>query len=337
MRVLVIETAFLGDAIISLGLAGELKRLQPDAHITYLVRPDSQEIALGCPDVDDALTYDKYAEESGREGIQKKAEELNEKEFDTIFLLQNSHRSQALCSMLNADRKIGFASMGRASLTHTVADSGWSNRYERPLILLRALYADANIGTLPRLTFPIIPHISQFIGKVGRPVVIAPGSVRATKKWGDEKYVALAKVLTEGSIGVIVIGAEQDRRTAGAIRNACKEGSVLELAGRGSFMVAVGAIACGSVLVCNDSAPAHAAVAVGTPVISIFGPTVPAFGFAPPTSNSMVVELPTLWCRPCTSHGGDTCPIYTHECMRDISVEQVLGKILKVEEPVSAL
>jgi len=337
MRVLVIETAFLGDTIISLGLARELKHVRPEAHITYLVRPDSLEVALGCPDVDDALTYDKYAEESGRDGIRKKAEELKERKFDTVFLLQGSHRSQALCSMLNADRKIGFDSMRRASLTHTIEDSGWSNRYERPLVLLRALYPDSNIHALPRLTFPIIPHISQFIGTVGRPVVIAPGSVRATKKWGDEKYIQLAKELTERSIGVIVIGAEQDRRTAGVIRNACKEGSVFELAGRGSFMVAVGAIACGSVLVCNDSAPAHAAVAVGTPVISIFGPTVPEFGFAPPTPNSVVVELPSLWCRPCTSHGGDACPIYTHECMRDISVEQVLGKILKVDERASAL
>jgi heptosyltransferase-2 len=329
MRALVIETAFLGDTIISLGLARELKRLQPDVHITYLVRPEAQEIAISSPDVDEAIAYDKYAEEAGKEGIEHKVEELNQIGFDTVFLLQGSHRSQALCRALTAKRKIGFEQASQANLTDAVKDAGWSNRYERANILLRALDKNADIYSLPRLTFPVIPHVSQFMARVGRPVVLAPGSVRETKKWGDNKYLALAKALTTQSIGVIVIGAEQDRRTAEVIRNACREGAVLELAGRGSFMVAAGAIACSSVLVCNDSAPAHAAVAVGTPVLTIFGPTVPAFGFAPPADNGGVIELPQLWCRPCTSHGGDTCPIYTHECMRDISVEQVLEKIIR--------
>src|SRR2546430_1668426 len=105
MRVLVIETAFLGDAIISLALARELRRLQPDAHITYLVKPEVQDVMLACPDVNDAIAYDKHAEESGREGIRRKAEELNALHFDTLFLLQGSLRSQALASALNINRK----------------------------------------------------------------------------------------------------------------------------------------------------------------------------------------------------------------------------------------
>ncbi|MDQ3137884.1 MAG: hypothetical protein M3Q93_09910, partial [Gemmatimonadota bacterium] len=91
-----------------------------------------------------------------------------------------------------------------------------------------------------------------------------------------------------------------------------------------------------AVLVTNDSAPLHLATATGTPIVAVFGPTVPAFGFGPRGERDRVVEHPSLPCRPCSAHGPVRCPLGHHRCMRDLSVEQVaeaVAAVPGVEEP----
>ena len=83
-------------------------------------------------------------------------------------------------------------------------------------------------------------------------------------------------------------------------------------------------------LVTNDSAPLHLAGAVGTPVVAIFGPTVPAFGFGPLGPDDVIVEEPGLECRPCSPHGPMTCPLGHHRCMLDISVDTVESAVRRV-------
>ena len=82
----------------------------------------------------------------------------------------------------------------------------------------------------------------------------------------------------------------------------------------------------------------HVAAAMDTPVVALFGPTVPAFGFVPHGPGHQVVETP-LDCRPCSSHGGNRCPIGTHDCMRGITVERVIEAVAvhlgKSERPIT--
>ena len=74
----------------------------------------------------------------------------------------------------------------------------------------------------------------------------------------------------------------------------------------------------------NDSAPCHLAVSVGTPVVAIFGPTVPAFGFAPYGPHNQIVEITDLDCRPCSIHGTRKCPKKHFLCMKRITVHEVI-------------
>jgi heptosyltransferase-2 len=71
----------------------------------------------------------------------------------------------------------------------------------------------------------------------------------------------------------------------------------------------------------------HLAVAVATPVVAIFGATVPEYGFAPRGAHDIVIETKGLKCRPCSIHGGDMCPIKTFECMLAITPEFVVNKV----------
>ncbi|SRR5579883_104561 len=327
MRALVIETAFLGDAIVSLSLAHAIKQLDPNAHVSYLVRPEAADIISYSPDVDRVIPYDKRGEERGIAGLKKKAEELRQLNCDTLFLLHSSRRSQALASLIDVKHKVGFSSMTHAGLTHTIVDSGWSNRYERAIFPLTAIRDGVDTLALPRLTPPPIPEFAAFFHEPGPVVALAPGSVWATKKWGDDKFVNLAKKLISNGSRVVVIGGRDESEVGAKISAACGD-NVLDLTGKLPFAGSAAVIAQCSMLITNDSAPSHVAVAVGTKVLTIFGPTVPAFGFAPPRAAGETIELQGLWCRPCTSHGSERCPIYTHACMKEISIEMVFERAM---------
>jgi heptosyltransferase-2 len=81
------------------------------------------------------------------------------------------------------------------------------------------------------------------------------------------------------------------------------------------------------VLVTNDSAPLHLATAVGTPVVALFGPTVPAQGFGPRGARDVALGHEGLACRPCSAHGPQVCPLLHHRCMRELAVETVLAAV----------
>lgn len=83
-------------------------------------------------------------------------------------------------------------------------------------------------------------------------------------------------------------------------------------------------------LVVNDSGPGHVASAVGTPVVAVFGPTVPAFGYTPWGERNTIVEHPALTCRPCDSHGPQVCPLRHHRCMTEIPAERVIAALAGV-------
>ncbi len=73
----------------------------------------------------------------------------------------------------------------------------------------------------------------------------------------------------------------------------------------------------------NDSVALHLAGSLGRPVVAIFGPTAPVFGFGPTGADDIVVEHLSLACRPCSIHGPPSCPLGHHRCMRDLDVGQV--------------
>jgi len=82
-------------------------------------------------------------------------------------------------------------------------------------------------------------------------------------------------------------------------------------------------------LVAGDTGLMHLATAVGTPVVALFGPTVERFGFFPYHAKSVVVQR-DLPCRPCSAHGGPTCPLTHHRCMQDVLPAELLEALRRL-------
>ena len=170
-----------------------------------------------------------------------------------------------------------------------------------------------------------------------RPLVaIAPGTVWNTKRWPAEKFAETAAILGESGMDIVLVGGEDDQALAARMIATVSSRSVSSAVGKLSLLQSAELLRRCRVLVCNDSAPAHLAVSVGTPVVAIFGATVPEFGFAPRGERDAVVEIKGLSCRPCSSHGGDACPIKTFECMLMISARDVSRRVAEIVDRVAA-
>lgn len=155
-------------------------------------------------------------------------------------------------------------------------------------------------------------------------MAVAPGSIWGTKKW--PYYPELARGLT---LPVVALGGPADAPLAEAVAREAP-GRAVSAAGELSLRESAALIERAAVLVTNDSAPLHFATAVGTPVVAIFGPTIPAFGFGPLGPDDAIVEHPSMPCRPCSPHGPQVCPLGHHKCMRELDVAVVAAKVERI-------
>ena len=339
-NILVIQTAFIGDALLTLPLVRGVKEFFPDAHVDVLVTPRAQELFQNHPDIHDAIPFDKRGRDKGLAGLRAIVRLLRGRSYDLAFVPHRSLRSALVAWLARIPLRIGFhRSAGRFLLTKSVRYRNDLHEIDRNLSLLEGIGIMDHPMTLPRL-YPSDDDRKAVekllfeleIGDVDRLIALAPGTVWNTKRWLKERFASLAVNLDDEGFEVVLVGGEEDRELCSEVRALSGSMKVHNTAGRLSLLQSAELIRRCRLLVSNDSAPMHLAVGVRTPVIAVFGATVPEFGFAPKGKFDSVVEIRNLRCRPCSSHGGDRCPIKTFECMTRITHERVFHHVMDALE-----
>jgi len=316
---LVIQTAFLGDVVLTMPLLAALARIHGpvDVVTTSLAAP----LLENHPAVATVVRYDKRGADRGPAAWLTLARRLRGRRYRRAYLPHRSWRSAALVWAAGIPHRIGFAdSPARRSYTQRVSRDMALHETRRLLALAGETPAsvDFDFG----LADDEISVAGDWLTSHGisQPfIAIAPGSVWGTKRW--PAYPDLAARIDHP---VVVVGGPGEREAAAAIV-AAAEGRAASAAGTMPLRLSAAILSRARLLVTNDSAPLHLAGAVGTPVVAIFGPTVPAFGFGPLGPDDVIVEEPggRLACRPCSPHGPMTCPLGHHRCMLDITVDAV--------------
>lgn len=336
-RILVFQTAFLGDVILTLPMIQVLKRSFPHAAIDVVTTPAAAPL-LRHPAIDAVITYDKRRTQSGLRGILSLSRHLRSQHYDIAILPHRSLRSALVVALGRIPVRIGFStSSGRFLLNHVVSYDASRHEIERNLDLLAPLKIAVPARELPAL------HPDDAARQTVRKflfereitddqtlIAIAPGSVWNTKRWLAERYADLSSMLAHSGYEVIIIGGKEDAELGRAIVEAAKHKRIHDATGRMTLPESAAMIGRCSVLVSNDSAPLHLGVAVRTPVVAIFGATIPEFGFAPYGERDVVMETKGLQCRPCGIHGGDTCPTGTFDCMKMIETQKVYTAVVKL-------
>ncbi len=351
-NILVIQTAFLGDVVLTTPLVQIAKRNFGLAKIDFAATPETAGVLRNHPAINEIIVFDKRGKHSGVFGLLRMAKALKERKYDVALVPHRSMRSALLVRLAGIPRRVGFnRSTGRFLLTDVVRYEQNIHEVERNLSLLKALHASSKDTELPAL-YPSredVSAVETFFreSKILEPaslIGVAPGTVWNTKRWLKERYVELVQRLVEGHLSVALIGGKEDESlcdeivrlsTLGRTRQR-QDGQVVNAAGTLSLLQSAELLRRCRLLVCNDSAPMHLAVAMRTPVVAIFGATVPQFGFAPYGKDDVVVETSGLTCRPCSIHGGGKCPIKTFVCMKEITVDRVYEKTKVILENVRA-
>ena len=328
MRCVVIQTAPLGDVVLSTALLRHLAELSgnPVDCVTHLA---AAQLLEGQPWLGRVETLQKRGRGAARELILL-ARRLRSRQYDVAIAAQRSHRSAVLVRAA-ARRRIGFADApGRWAYTASVVRDWNRHASRRYLELLHPLGIDGDrLDPQPRLqriedelggSWSALDSQEQAVLQ-GPWIALAPGSARPTKQWPAERFSRLASELAELGFGIGWIGAPEEAAACEAIRQEAGRVGVV-LAGRSSPRQSAGWLRRARCLVANDSFPGHLASAVGTPVVTIYGPTAPSLGFRPLGAANGIVERP-LECRPCHRHGPQRCPLGHHDCMRGLDVASV--------------
>lgn len=331
-KILVLQTSFLGDVVLTTPLLSELRRRFPSATVTVLCTPQARSLLEGNPDVDEILVDDKRGEGRGWPGLWRRAKDLKRRGFTMAFSPHKSLRSALLLFLAGIPCRVGFRQSAGWFFYHRRVDRDPGRHdVERNLSLLRPFGVEP--GECRReLRVEVDPGAraeverllrSSGVERGGIIFGINPGSVWPTKRWTAEGYAELMVRLKQRySCALLLFGGPEDRESVARIQELSGHAGI-DLAGKIALRDLACAVEWCNVFITNDSGPMHIAVARGVPVVAIFCATTPALGFYPYSSKAVVVEK-DLPCRPCGSHGGRRCPLGTEDCMRLIKADDVL-------------
>jgi len=338
-RILVFQTAFLGDVVLTLPLVQAIADFFAHAEIDVVVVPRSADVCRNHPNIQSIIEYDKRGGDKGFAGYRNLLRRLRARSYDLAFVPHRSIRSATLTFLAGIPMRVGFTrSAGSFLFNKQVFYDKDVHEIERNISLLSGI----GIHTLPFLLPTVHPSPEdkaavdrilkdvQLSKRSHQLIAFAPGTIWNTKRWLKDRFAQLAEMLSEDGYNIMLVGGKEDIELCDEITAAASRTRVINMAGTLSVLQSAELIGKCSLLVSNDSAPMHLGVAMSTPVVAIFGATVPAFGFSPRGPLDIVVETRGLRCRPCSIHGGAKCPIETFDCMENISAERVYLRVLDV-------
>lgn len=317
MKVLIVQPAFLGDAILATSVAETLHASGVCAHPHMLVRASNAELFTNHPFIDHVIAWDK---QNG--SIRPLIAHIRDQHYTHVVNLQRHARSGWITIRSGASQTIGFK-QNPLSIFFTrrhVHKMDGVHEVERNHELIAHLVPGK--PSPPRL-YPHQTDYDYIAPYQHQPYVcIAPTSVWFTKQYPASQWIDLIREL---GMPVYLLGGPADVEACEYIARESRATAVVSLAGRLSVLQSAALISGARMTFVNDSATLHMASAMNAPVTAIFCSTIPAFGFGPLSDQSSIVETPEpLACRPCGIHGRTSCPQGHFRCATTITARQII-------------
>ncbi len=325
---LIILMGSLGDIVRGLCVATHIKKTLPNSKITWLVEPKWVELIEFHPFIDHVIVFNRAWNALGVIGLYRK---LKQKHFDITLDLQRHLKSGFFSFLSRSSRRIGFN-------RHDSKELNWIFNNERidcfgddlPKFL-HYLKFTRHLG-LPEPN-PIDFGFSDFnpdlylpgdVSAMNKPfITVVIGSSWQSKDWFLEHYVELIRtILTSGRYAVVLVGDRSQQDTAESISTQVNSDNLVNLVNKTSLLELAAVLKKAKAGVGPDSGPGHIAAAVGTPYVSLFGPTPPG-RVAPYGCDHLVVQT----CAPCAPCNKKRCADHDDHCMRLITAKEVFKKL----------
>jgi len=309
----------------------------PPARIVGILRPQLAELLHGSNWLDEQFLFDP---KSGYKEFSRLAlvGRMRQQRFDRALLLTNSLHTAALAWLGGARERVGYARDGRSLLLTNRVPAARDGRQFRPAPIVESYLALSRaIGCpeeSPQLELKVTAAESNQAARVWRELglrtdgqvvaINSSGAYGAAKLWPAEHCATLARQIVEQlDHDVLVLCGPGERDAACQIAACAGSSRVFSLAAQDlSLGLTKGCLARCRLMVSTDSGPRHIAAALGKPVVTLLGPTLPVWIENPSISGPMLrAELDCLGC------GKRTCPLGHHRCMRELTPERILREV----------
>ena len=340
-EVLVLRLDRIGDLLMSLPALEGLRAALPQARIRLAVPAWSADVARSAP-VDEVLVWSPPWAGRVQEGadtwpvLLRKARALRGERLDLALDLQGDVRAAALMWLTGARQRVGYANTGGDYLLTRVVplDETVSWVAQNRRAVAAALGRDAvPEAAMTALTAEERAHGERLLAEHGatrRPRVgLHPSGGRVIKQWDLQRWAEVAaRLQREYGATVVITGSAADRALAERVGAGLPQPPV-DLTGRLGVRDTMAVIGALDLFLSPDTGPMHMATAVGTPSVSVFGPSDPARYFsggsgAPGTRH--VVVRADLWCSPCNlirRPPAECAAPEGPECLRAVSADAV--------------
>lgn len=330
-KVLVIQTAFIGDAVLATALLEKLHQCHSHAQIDLLVRMGNEGLFSHHPFLREVLVWDK--KKNKYRHLLSLLSRIRRERYDLVVNVQRFAATGFLTAFSGARQTIGF-DKNPFSFLFTYRIKHLISGAEKPIHeidrnqRLIARWTD-DLPAKPAL-YPSDADYSITETYTRNPyITLAPSSVWFTKQFPAEKWIEFLDRLSH-RYTVYILGGPDDFIFGESIRETAAHPSVVNLCGRLTFLQSAALQQKAVMNYVNDSAPLHFASSVNAPVTAVYCSTVPGFGFGPLSEQSHIVQTKkTLACRPCGLHGKKACPLAHFDCARGIDVADLLEVLPK--------
>lgn len=311
-RVLVIQTAFLGDVILASPIWENLHQQFPEAQIDVVVKKGNETLLAEHPFLNQVYTFDKRQKLKNLWNLGK---QLRQQRYELVINLQRFASSGVLTMLAKGKESRGFEknplSLFFSKRYQHELKEGW-HEVDRNLQLIADLVTQPKKRPQLYPTLSDMERISSF--QTQTYYCLAPTSVWFTKQAPKKIWLELIEKLASTEVKIYLLGAPADHAYLEEIRQAVPKLEVQNLAGHLTLLQSAALMSGAQRNYVNDSGPLHLASATNAPVTAFFCSTVPAFGFGPLSDDSKIIEVSNLACRPCGLHGHKSCPKGHFQC-----------------------
>jgi len=318
-NILVIQTAFIGDAILTLPMIQELKKKNSESKLDVLAIPSTEKIFSSSPYVDDVIVIDKKVKHKSIKRLNNFIKELRKKSYSKIYSPHRSLRSAYVTIRLGVRETYGFDNSSlKYAYKNIVKYKQTDHEVQRNLELIGENTEDKSWKISPEIIIDetekeIVSALLSSNKIDAKFIAVAPGSVWETKRYPKEYFGEVIKSLIAKNEKVVLIGGENDKLICDEIAYNFND-RVKNFSGEFSVTETIHLLRSAKLLITNDSAPTHMGMCADIPVLTIYCSTVPGFGFYPYNKKSKYLSYDKLVCKPCGIHGYRECPIKSFDC-----------------------
>ena len=339
-KILILKFSALGDVAHTLPVAATLRKSLPDSHISWMVEERFQDIVQDNPDIDEVIplrtkVWRKNWNAKSFKEIFETIKILRQHKFDLVFDLHGLLKSGIIARLSGAPTRVGFHRRNCKEKLSTLFTNrrapymaGGLHVVDINLTLLQTALCKVEETKLFPLQVPeeadkkIGSYFDQHSELTARPIVaINPGAGFESKQWELNRFAELAdRISKELKCSIMLTWGPGEESKVQQISSHMQQKSWI--APPTSILESIALYKRMALLVSCDSGPLHLGAAVGTPTVSIFGPTDPVRNGAYGVNHATVYKM--LSCSFCWKK---TCPLGTKECMNQVTADEVFKAV----------